>query len=107
MAVFTSEDYCTNSNGYEGLYNHDKGTGQLIINNQLLNSDLVARSRARSELLKGGYVKRLITITTIFIPNLKQNDIISHNGVLWIIKEIGLSFTAPKLLMTLKGQRYE
>jgi len=108
MNTFTSTEYCTNdSQGYEGLFEHDRGTSQVIIKDVLLNNATVSEARARAELLEGGFVKRWINIVSIFVPNLKQNDIFQHNGAKWIVKEIGLTFNPPELIQTIKGLRYE
>lgn len=108
MTTFTSTEYCsTENNDYEGLFQHDRGTEQLIVKDNLLTSETVAQARARAELLKGGYKERWITIRTIHTPNLKQNDIIEYDGLNWIVKEISLSFNPPRLEQTVKGLRYE
>ena len=109
MAQYESENVCTAviDNGYEGLFEHDRGTSQIIIKDPLLTSEAVATARATSELLKGGYVERWIRITSAQTGNLKQNDIISFKGVEWLVKEISLEFKAPQLIQTIKGVRYE
>ena len=109
MAEYVSENYCELGleNGFEGLFEHDRGTSQIIVKEPLCTSEAVATERAISELLKGGYVERWIRISSIHIPNLKQNDIISYGGKNWLVKEITLSFNAPKLSQTIKGVRYE
>lgn len=108
MTTFTSTEYCsTDNNGYEGLFSHDKGSETLIVKDNLLSDETVAAARARAELLKGGYKERWITIKTIHTPNLKPNDIISYDGLNWIVREISLSFNPPKLEQTIKGLRYE
>ena len=108
MSTFVSEEYCNlNNNGYEGLFEHDRGSEQIIINDTLISDSTVAESRARAELIKGGYVERWIVITTVHTSGLKQNDIITVKGLNWIVKEITLNFTSPELKQTIKGVRYE
>ena len=109
MAHFKSENYCSliTDNGYEGLFQHDRGTSQIVIKDQLLTSVAVATERAKAELLKGGYVERWIRITSVYTGDIQQNDIVSFNGVMWLVKEISFSFKAPKLKQTIKGVRYE
>ncbi len=108
MSVFTGVEYCqANNRGYEGLFEHDRGTEQIIINDNLVSDETVATARAKAELLKGGYVERWVNITSTHIANLKQNDIITFKGLNWIVKEISLSFNPPKLVQTIKGVRYE
>ncbi len=108
MSVFTSTEYCNlNNNGYEGLFTHDRGTEQIIIKDNLVNNVTVATARAKAEFLKGGYVERWVNITSVHIPELKQNDIILFKGLYWIIKEISLNFKSPQLNQTIKGLRYE
>ena len=109
MAQYVSENSCSAviDNGYEGLFQHDRGTSQIVVKDPLLTSEAVATERAKAELLKGGYVERWIRITSVHTAGLKQNDIISFNGVYWLVKEITLSFQAPKLVQTIKGLRYE
>ena len=108
MSVYTSSEYCTlNNTGYEGLFEHDRGTERVVIKDNLLNDVTVASARARAELLKGGYVERWVDIRSIHILGLKQNDIIIFKGLSWIVKEITLNFQAPQLIQTIKGLRYE
>jgi hypothetical protein len=108
MSVYNGEEYCTvDGLGYEALFSHDRGTETLTVKDNLISDATVAEARARAELLKGGYVERNISITTIQTPNLKQNDIIRFQGVNWIVKEISLQFKVPKLIQTIKGVRYE
>ena len=107
--IFKSEEDCNieNSRAYQGLYEHDRGTNSITIKDELITSDEVARARARAELLKGGYAERWISIKSIHIKGLKQNDIIEYKGIKWIVKEISLSFDPPSLIMNIKGKRYE
>lgn len=108
MSTFTSSEYCSLSNtGYEGLFEHDRGTEQIIIKDNLLSDAIVAEARAKAEFLKGGYAERWIDIRSIQILTLKQNDIISFKGLNWIVKEISLDFKPPQLIQTIKGLRYE
>jgi len=108
MAIYTSKDYCTsNSSGYEGLFEHDRGTEQIVIKDPLISDPTVAEARARAELLNGGYVERVVNVVSIHIPTLKQNDIFTFKGVEWIAKEITLTFKPPKLTQSTKGVRYE
>ena len=109
MAEYTSENVCSLEveNGYEGLFEHDRGTSQIVVKDPLLTSEAVATERAKYELLTGGYVERWIRITSVYTGALKQNDIVEFDGVLWLVKEISLSFKAPKLVQTIKGVRYE
>ena len=108
MATFTSENYCTVETAtYEGLFEHDRGTEQIVIKDNLIGDATVGEARARAELLKGGYVERWVSITSIQITGLIQNDIISFKGLNWIVKEISLDFTSPKLVQNIKGVRYE
>ena len=108
MSVFNSEEYCSlNNSGYEGLFEHDRGTEQIIIKDNLINDATVASARAKSEFLKGGYVERWVTITGVHIAGLKQNDIVTFKGLNWIVKEISLGFKSPQLTQTIKGLRYE
>jgi len=109
MSIFTSSQVCDDSNplDYEGLFKHDRGTEQIVIKDSLISNATVGEARARAELLKGGYVERWVTIVGIYIPNLKQNDIVTFKGINWIVKEISISFKVPKLSQTIKGLRYE
>ena len=103
-------EYCSNSlnsSQYEAIYTHDRGTIEVIINDNFITSEEVARLRAKAELVKGAYSIRTVSITTIYNPNLKQNDIISFKGVLWIVREIILSYDTPTLTMQIKGLRYD
>jgi len=103
-------EYCSssiNSSQYEAVYTHDRGVSEVIINDNFVTSEEVARLRAKAELVKGAYSTRSVSITTIYNPNLKQNDIISFKGVLWIVREILLSYNTPTLTMQIKGLRYE
>ena len=108
MSVYNSENVCDNlSVGYEALFRHDRGTEVVVVNDSLINDEAVATARATAEFIKGGYVEKVVNITSIFIPTLKQNDIFTFKGVNWIAKEIALSFQAPKLIQVTKGVRYE
>jgi len=107
MAVYNSVNVCTEYKGFQALYSHDIGSEQVIIKDSLISDENVALARAKSELLRGGYTERVVNITTVFTPSLRQNDIISFNGSNWLVKEITLSFNPPKLLQTIKGVRYE
>jgi len=101
-------DYC--SDGlfkYTGVFTHNKIGNDLYINDSLITDELVGRQRATSELIKGGYITREISLTTDYMPTLKQNDIISFKGVKWIVKEITISYKPPELLQTIKGVRYD
>ena len=52
MSTFTSEEYCSaNNTGYEGLFQHDRGTEQIIIKDNLISDDIVALARAKAEFL--------------------------------------------------------
>jgi hypothetical protein len=107
MTTYTSINVCSEATGYEALYEHDRGTEQVIVKNTLISSADVAEARAISEFLKGGYTKREVSITSYYIPNIKQNDIIAFKGFNWIVKEINYDFNPPELLMKIKGVRYE
>ena len=90
MSEYESKNVCNLivNNGYTGLFAHDRGTSQIIVKDQLLTSEAVATERVKSELLKGGYVERWIRITSVHTPDLKQNDLIEFNGMVWLVKEI-------------------
>jgi len=108
--IYNSEEFCTvDELGYTGLFDHTKAgaTETLVIKDPLINNDLIGGKRASAELLKGGYTERWITLKSTHNEGLKQNDIITYAGFNWIIKEITLSFKAPKLIQTIKGVRYE
>jgi len=108
MSIYKGTDFCTiDSIGYEGRFEHDRGSETLIIKDNLISTVAVGQERARVELLKGGYSERWVTIKTVHTPNLKQNDIITFKSLNWIVKEITLDFSAPTLIQTLKGLRYE
>jgi len=107
MATYSSENICDTASGYEALFEHDRGTEQVIIKDSLISDENVALSRAKSEFLKGGYTTREVSFTSIFIPNLKQNDIIEFRSLYWIVKQITYTFNPPELLMQIKGVRYE
>ena len=101
-------DYCTNSTfKYTGVFTHSVHGEDLYINDDLITDETVASERARAELVLGGYVTKEIDITTDYIPNLKQNDIISFKGVKWIVKEIIINYKPPELTQTIKGVRYD
>ena len=111
MTIFNSEESClasaTNSVGYTGLIEHDRGTETLIIKDALISDVVVATARAKAEFIKGGYSKRVINILSTHIPTLKQNSVFTYKGVNWFVKYISVSFKAPKLLQTTIGVRYE
>jgi len=107
MTTFTSESYCDKQSSFQGLYQHDRGDGSSTINDTLITTGDVAMARARSELLAGGYAERDVSITCVHVKGLKQNDVISFKGILWLIKEISPSYSPPTLLVTIKGARYE
>jgi hypothetical protein len=108
MSIYKSENVCTIDDlGYEGLFSHDRGTETLIIKDEFINDATIAQERATSELIKNGFKTRVVNITSVHINNLKQNDIITFQGLNWIVKEIGLTFTPPKLIQKIKGVRYE
>jgi len=107
MATYNSETYCDRQTSYQGLFEHDRGDGSIIIKDNLITSAEIGQARARSELLKGGYAERWITLQTVHINGLKQNDIITVKGFNWIIKEISFNFNVPVLSVTIKGVRYE
>ncbi len=108
MLKFEGKQTCiTNLTRYEGLFTHDRGTETLVIKDPLITDPAIAADRAKSEFLKGGYSERWISITTLAVVGLKQNDIVSFAGEQWIVKEIALSFSPPVLLQTIKGVRYE
>lgn len=109
MTKFTSITYCTTQakSAYQGLFKHERGVAKSVIKDSLITSQEVGYARARAELLKGGYAERWVSIQSVFIPGLKQNDIIEFKGLNWIVKEISLNYTPPELVMTIKGLRYE
>ena len=107
ITLFESEPYCTRKTNYQGLFQHNRGTGSTIIKEDLITSHTVGLARARAELLRYGYAERWVTIKMVHIPSLRQNHIIEFKGLNWIVKEIEINFTAPKLTMTVKGVRYE
>jgi len=92
---------------YEGMFSHDIGSGVKIINESLISSYEVAVERAKVELIKEAYDERVINITTIYVENLKINDVIEFKGVLWIVKDITITFKNPVLNYLIKGVRYE
>ena len=100
-------NYCTDSNVYVGSYSHDIGTENLKIDDSLITTAEVAELRAKSELLNGAYSKKWINLTTTYIPDLKQNDIISFDNIKWIVREISINYNPPELGMTIKGLRYD
>ena len=101
-------DYCIDGKKiYSAIYSHNRGTEDLIINDTLLTDNVVGEQRAIAELIEGAYTKRWVNLTTTFIEELKQNDIISFNGILWIVKEISLSYKPPELIQSIKGVRYD
>jgi len=108
MTIFKSINVCINNAiGYEALYRHDRGSEQVIIKDTMISSSDVAVARAKAEFIKGGYVEKRVTINSIHISSVKQNDIISFKGNNWIVKEISFDFKTPKLIQTIKGVRYE
>ena len=105
---YTSVNVCElEEGGVEAMYSHDRGVSRVIIKEPLITSPEVAVQRATSELLKGGYVEQWVQITSTYIADLKQNDIITFKGNNWLVKEIGLNFQSPKLIQTIKGLRYD
>jgi len=103
-------EYCSsslNSSQYEGVYTHDRGVAEVIINDNFITSENIARLRATAELVKGAYSQRTVSFTTIYNKDLKQNDIIRFKGILWIVREIVLKYDTPKLTMQVKGVRYD
>ena len=107
MEVFNSRDYYADSTLFRGNFKHDIGSGDQKVSDDLITTQSVAKARAKSELLKNGYKERLITIKSIQIQGLKQNDIISFKGENWIVKEISLDYNPPTLTSTIRGLRYE
>lgn len=109
MPSFSASPSCSDTIDnptYSGIFEHDRGTKELVINDNLISSVDVAVARAKSELVKGAYVSKWASLTTTLTPNLKQNDIISFKGFNWIVKEITITFNNPKLLQKLKVVRY-
>ncbi len=110
MSSFKAESYCDVSNpntNFEGLYSHDRGSKLVVIRDNLITDEIVAEERAKAELITGGYAERWLYLKTEYTPKLKQNDIIMFNGKKWIVKEITISYTPPKLTQSIKGLRYE
>lgn len=106
--VFNSTNLCESvAVGWEGLFEHDRGSTQIKIEDTLISSEAVGKARATSELLQGGYDERWVSITSIHIPGVKQNTIIVFKGIKWIVKEVSYTFSKAKLIMTVKGLRYE
>jgi hypothetical protein len=108
MSVYKSSEFCTvDTLGYEGLFQHDRGTETLVVKDNLINEATIAEERARVELLLGGYSERWVTIKSTHTLNLTQNKIITLNATNWIVKEITLDFNPPRLIQTIKAVRYE
>jgi len=107
--TFRSSLYCNDSNDkiYSARFYQDKGSKRISVSDNLITTQEVAQERARVELLKSGYEKKVITIKSIYIKGLKLNDIISFRGQNYIVKEILLDYNPPILLQTIKGVRYE
>lgn len=106
--VFNSINQCESvAVGWEGLFEHDRGSTQIKVEDTLISSEAVGSARATAELLKGGYDERWVSITSIHIPGIRQNTIVEFKGFKWIVKEVSYSFYKAKLLMTVKGLRYE
>ncbi len=107
---FTGTEYCSLenlSNSYSGAFHHDIGTEKLIINDSLITSAEVGEARAKSELIKNAYSEKWVNIESVYITGLKQNDFIKFKGIVYIVKEIVIKYSPPKLIMNIKGLRYD
>ena len=101
-------NYCTDGLfKYTGSFTHDRVGEDLYISDNLITDENVAKKRAVAELIKGSYVTREVSITTDYLPTLKQNDIIMFKGEKWIVREITISYKSPEITQVIKGIRYD
>jgi len=101
-------DFCTEGLfKYTGAFTHDRDGEDLYITDNLITDEVVAEKRAIAELIEGSYTTREVYLTTDYMPNLKQNDIIMFKNKKWIVKEIVINYKPPELTQSIKGVRYD
>jgi len=80
--------------------------GEMNIEEELIDSEAIARERAMSEFLKNGYKKRQNSFKT-YRTDIKLNSVIKIEGVGYVVKSIKYDWDAVKCIATVTGVRYE
>jgi len=81
-------------------------TSEMSVSDPLLDTEARARERAKSEFLKNGYAKNVITFKT-HRTNIKMNDAIKLGGIVYLVKGISASIDSTSIISTIKAVRYD
>ena len=81
-------------------------TGEMSVNDPLLDTEERAKERAMSEFLKNGYAQNVITFQT-YRTDLKLNDTINIYGIMYLVKGKSLLINGVKIVVTIRAVRYD
>jgi len=91
----------------EWKFQIDNGNvGELAISDELLDTELLATERAKSEFLKNSYKLNEIQFTT-YLTNITKNMTINVYGVPYLVKSINTVITPITIKTSVKAVRYE
>lgn len=99
----------SNENTQHTLFNfqlENGESGELVITDIFLDNYDIAEQRALSEFLKKGYNERTCSFKT-HLTNLYLNETINLDGVKFLIKGIHIKIDAVKMILSVRGIRYE
>ena len=81
-------------------------TGEMVITDQLLDTEERAEERAEAELLENGYISNGFTFPT-YRTDLKMLDIINIGGLPYKIIAISANVDPQKLVLSITVKRYD
>lgn len=81
-------------------------TGEMVVSDQLLNTESLAEERAKSEFLKNSYKHKQVTFQT-YRTDIVKNQTISIYGIPYLVKSISTSINERSIKTTIRAVRYE
>ena len=88
------------------VFNGDETGETSFIKEDLLDNDLAAEERAKSEFLKNAYGNRYVNFST-FRNDFDINDVINIAGLPYLVKHIQTKIDMTSIINIVKGVRYE
>ena len=81
-------------------------TGELVVSDPLLDTEVIATERAKSEFLKNSYAIRKIQFRT-HRTDFVKNQTINVRGLPYLVKDIKTDITSTSIKTTIGAVRYD